>query len=338
MADKKTIKQALQLCINSLNKKEYSEQDSKQVAQVIQQLYKEPYQGRGLGIGDFGRGGYRAKWQDYRLRWQDGGKIESGLDWTNAFILLSDALNITENDLFEITKEITNADIMFNHILKHIITNCVVQNDIEQALFYIPYFKDSRCKPFDNQDKGYLILLQYFSLKGDNQNFFKYFKQAKPAINRYEVGACKNLLVQRFCTNNSLDEALKLCKHRNLGEKFYYDALHPFAVKGMYQKLKEIFTNQPELKQSEIYTEIKILIEAYLNASENNIKVDDDFEWLFSQCTKIDRKIRFGDVKLQDAMLLDLGIASQRLGNNERVLQCRKAIKDNRMKKELVLK
>lgn len=339
MTDKKTIKQALQLCVHSLNEKECSEQNAKQVTQVIQQLYKASYQGRGLGIGDFGRGNYRAQWEDYRARWQDREKIQHILDWKDAFILLADALNITENELFELAQQITNADIMFNHILKHIITNCVVQDDIKQALSYIPHFKETHIfKYSDNQDEGYLILLQYFARKGDDKNFFKYFKQAKPAINRYEVGICKNWLVQRFCANNTLDEALKLCKHRNLGKKFYYDALCPFATKGMYQELKEIFANQPELKQPEIYTEIKILIAAYANAVANKQKIDDDFEYLFEQCVSIDRKVRWGDVKLQDAMLLDLGIASQKLGSNESALKCRKAIKDNRMKKELVIK
>ncbi|WP_405397752.1 hypothetical protein [Maribacter sp. Asnod2-G09] len=338
MLDKTTIKKALKLCVNSLNSEENRIQNAKEVTLTIRQLYKEPYQGKGLGIGDLSWRNFRAKWEDYRIRWEDSEKIQTGLDWKTAFLLLGDAMNVSEVEIFNIAKNIEE-DILFNHVLKHIITNCVVQNEIEQALSYISHFRETHIfEHSDNQDLGYLIILKHYATKGDKYNFFKYFKLAKPAKNRTEVADCKDWLVTCFSENNSLNDAIKLCTHRNLGKKFYQSALKPFAEKGMYQELKKIFVNQPELKQPELNTEIKIYIESYLNAVKNSQKIDDDFEWLFSQCLKIDRKIRFGDVKLQDAMLLDLGIASEKQDYKERALKCRKAIKDNRMKRELVLK
>jgi len=120
-----------------------------------------------------------------------------------------------------------------------------------------------------------------------------------------------------------------------LGAKLYFSALTAFAEQGNYQELKQIFEKHPELKQPEAETELKILATAYLEAKKINLLIDDDFEELFERAVKMDRKLKWGDVKLQDSILLDLGLANQ--NNKERFLKCRKAIKNNWLKKELII-
>lgn len=332
-----SIQQAINLCVDSLNTlKEDKSPHAEAVATFIKSLFEQPYQGRGLGIGDFGYKDYRASWDDQAIYYKDQKAIKpTSLDWKSAFLLLVDAANLDEDEILHCAMSI-ESPIIFNHVLKHIITNCVVNNAIEKALDYIPNFRQTTIfAKENNRDQGYLIILKYFALKGDNSGFFTYFKQALPAKNRAEVAECKSWLVYYYSEKNTLDAAIALCKHKNLGHKFYHDALLPFADKGHYQQLKQLFKEQPELQQPELCTAIKIMVTAYKNAKQQCIKTDDDFEQLFSQCLQIKRSLRFGDIKLQDALLLDLGIACGT--NKARMMKCRRAIKDNRVKKELVI-
>ena len=333
---KQELEQAINFCIDALNGEnsdsQYVDGKDKFVLEIMQKIAKLPYQGRNLGIGDFGYGDYRDSFESMVKRFEKK-NLSYALAWKDAILVLYDFANYTEIQMLESAKKIVNADIIFNHILKHIITNCVVKNDIESAEKFIPNFKKTVIfKEEDNLDMGYLIILKHFALKGDDKNFFKYFKQSKPAVNKTEIQEAKEILVSSFAEKNGIEETIALCEHKNLGVKYYFSALTSFAGQGKYQELKKVFEKYPELKQPESETELKILTEAYLEAKRLNSQIDDDFEQLFDRAIKVDRKLRWGDFKLQDSILFDLGLAS--FGNKERVLRCRKAIKNNSMKQE----
>ena len=270
-------------------------------------------------------------------KWFGQQPITHSLSWKSALLTLFDFTNYDENTMLEFAKKNVNDNIIFNHILKHIITNCVVLGDVKMAEEFIPNFKPTIIfKEQDNFDMGYLIILKHYAMKGDDKNFFKYFKQCKPVVNKYEVNEAKGLLVKNHAKNNEIEQTIALCEHKNLGSKFYFNALMAFAEQGKYQQMKKIFKKYPELNQPELETELTILSGAYLKAKGLNIEVDDDFENLFERALKVDRKLKWGDAKLQDSILFDLGLSNK--GNKERMTQCRKAIKNNSLKKELVIK
>jgi hypothetical protein len=336
---KEELEQAINFCIESLNNKIEGSQEingnSKFVLETLHKAFNIPYKGRSLGIGDFGYENYRSNFDDMTRHF---GKesITDSLSWKSALLSLFDFANYDENTMLEFAKKIVNDNIIFNHVLEHIITNCVVLGDVKMAEQFIPLFKKTIIfKEEDNFDKGYLIILKYYSMKGDDKNFFKYFKQSNPVVNKYEVNVAKGLLVKNYAKNNGIEQTVALCQHKNLGPKFYFDALIAFAEQGKYQELKKIFEKYPELKQSELETELKVLSGAYLKAKELGLQIDDDFEDLFEKALKLDRKLKWGDAKLQDAIFFDLGLASK--GNKERMTLCRKAIKINSLKRELIV-
>ena len=338
---KQQIEQAINFCIEALNNKNERSQEvkgnSEYVLATLNEIKKLPYEGRNLGIGDFGYEDYRSSF-DVTSKWFGQQPITHSLSWKNALLTLFDFANYDEFTMLEFAKNIVNDNIIFNHVLKHIITNCVVEGDVSKAEYFIPNFKPTQIfrKQSDNLDLGYLIILKHYALKGDHTNFFKYFKPSKPAVNKTEVTEAKDLLVKKYAKNNDIERAIKLCQHKNLGSKFYLDALLAFVEQGKYQELKTIFQKYPELKQPELETELIVLSGAYLKAKELNFQIDDDFEYLFERALKVDRKIRWGDAKLQDSILMDLGRAS--IENKERMSRCRKAIKATWLKKELVIK
>ncbi|MCQ4140627.1 hypothetical protein [Chryseobacterium sp. EO14] len=336
------IEQAINFCIEALNNKIEQSQEvkgnSEYVLATLNEIKKLPYEGRNLGIGDFSCSDYggRGSFVDIIQRFGTSA-ITFSLSWLDALLLLFDFANYDEEEMLVFAQKIVNDDIIFNHVLKHIISNCVVLGDIKKAETFIPNFKTTVIfREEDNLDKGYLIILNHYAMRGDDKNFFKYFKQSKPTINKYEINIAKQFLVKNYAKNNGIEQTIELCKHKNLGTKLYFNALTACSEQAKYQELKQIFEKYPDLKQPELETELTILSEAYLKAKELSISIDDDFETLFDRTLRVNRKLKWGDIKLQDAIFFNLGLANK--DNKERVILCRKNIKNNWLKKELVIK
>lgn len=329
----KELDQAINFCIAALNNKVKGSQEvegnSDYVLATLQKIAKMPYQGRNIGIGD-----YRTSFEQMMKQCLRS-KLSFSLDWLHVILVLFDFTNYDETKMLALAEKIVNDNIIFNHVLKHIIANLVTMGNIEMAEQFIPNFKTTVIfKEQNNLDMGYLIILEHYAQNGDDKNFFKYFKLSKPAINKNEVSMAKDMLVKNYTQNNSIEHGIELCKHKNIGSKFYFSALLAFAEQGKYQELKQIFEKYPQLKQAE--TELQILIAACMKAKELNLPIDDDFEELFFRTLQVDRKLKWGDAKLQDSLFFDLGFANE--GNKERMLRCRKKIKANSLKKELIVK
>jgi len=334
---KAEIDNAINICIDAINKHDsnHKEQDV-HVLKLLNDIANVPYNGRALGIGAFSYKGYRSSWQSISKRFEGQEHIGHSLDWESAVLLLYDFADYNEDEILSSANNMTN-NIIYNHIVEHVITNLVLKKDIAKAVSCIPNFRKTKIfKEEDNLDKGYLVILTHYALDGDSEAFFKYFKLCKPSKNRYEINEAKQLLVAAFANVNGVEAAINLCKHKSLGTKYHSDALTIYAEQGQYQELKKVFDNYPELKQPEIETELSILTLAYEKAKINNGEIDDDFEILFERATKVDRKLRWGDCKLQDAMFLNLGLAN--INDAGRVKRCRKAIKNNSLKNELTVK
>lgn len=212
---KQKLEQAINFCIEALNNKIEGSQETKgnseYVLAVLNDIKKLPYQGRSLGIEDFGHEDYRSSFEDASKQFGEQ-PITYSLSWKNALLTLFDFANYDEAKMLEFAKKIVNNNIIFNHVLKHIVTNCVVEGDISKAEKFIPNFKTTHIfKEEDNLDMGYLIILKHYAIKGNDKSFFKCFKQSKPAINKTEVTDAKGLLVKNYAKNNGIEQTIQLC-------------------------------------------------------------------------------------------------------------------------------
>ncbi|TCM63341.1 hypothetical protein EC844_12166 [Acinetobacter calcoaceticus] len=339
MEIQQALAEAIQCCIDALNHPIAGTQqvigDGAMVWATLHNIAQRPDQGHGLGLFDYDYDGERGDFDSCirQYKTHDQGQIDCSLDWLHAIVILYDAIDFDEQQIIDSAQSIQN-DIIFNHIVKHVVSNCVVQQDISAALQFIRYFRRTHIfYESDSVDLGYLILLKYYALRADVDQFFKYFKLSKPSRNRYELAILKGILVEKFSSQNNIADVLKLCKHKNIGAGFYYNALLAYADQGQYSLLKTMFRQHPELIQADKATDVHVLIRAYAKAKQLDIEVEDDFELLFDRVTQIGRKLRWGDVKLQDSLLYDLGMAD--FDHQTRRIRCRKAIKDNRIKKEM---
>lgn len=329
---KAEIEKSISLCIEALNG---IVGNATTVLDTMHKVIKQPYAGRGLGLGNFGHREYRTSPESMFLRFDGNKKIDSRLDWKSAILFLYDSINLSEEEILASAQNIQD-DIIFNHIIDHIVCNFIRQNDVAAAVTYISHYRKTKIfKEEDNFDRGYLLISDHYATAGDVENFFKYFKLCEPKKNQYTLSCHKACLVEIFASKNEIKASIELCNHKSIGKKYYFNALYAFAKQGKYDEVKDFFASYPELKQPEKETELKILSSAYMYAKENDETIDDDFEELFQRALLVDRKLRWGDVKLQDSVLLDLGLSQS--DNPERAIRCRKAIKDNRLKQELVI-
>lgn len=328
------IEKSIRICIDAINGKKSNNGD-KFVLATLKRLSQEPYRGNGLGIGcgKHGYRGYRSSWKDLITRLVAKEKLDYSLVWKDALLVIFHSENLDSETMYSYTRLINDA-IIYNHVLLHIIEDIVAMDKISEAKNYIPFFKTTHIfKEENNQDDGYRVILRYYAQKGNADEFFNLFKLCEPRKDRYEIESYKEMLVESVCAQQGLEPAITLCKHKNIGKRYWINALNIFAEKGEYQKLKSIFSQYPDLKQPERETELSVLTTAYLEATRQKIKTDDDFEILFQQADKVNPKLKCGDFRLRDTILFNLGLASE--GNKERVIRCRKAIKNNSIKKEL---
>jgi hypothetical protein len=332
------LQHAIDLCIDALNNKKEDSQEvvgnDKYILKIVKSIAKFPYKGRNLGIGLFNYN-HRDTFQDVLERCTNNENDSHSFKWLDVILLLYDFANYDDNQILESAQKI-NDNATFNHILQHIISNCVVIENIYVAESFI--FKFRKEKAFSGKGyygKGYLIILQYFALKGDKKNFFRHYKLFNPVVNREEAHRCKEVLITAFTIREGLEKSIELCNHKYISYKYLVNTLTPFVEQGKYNELKNIINKYVEFEQIGPKSKLTILTQAYLQAKKLKLEVDDDFDELFSAAEKISRKVRFGEKKLRDAILLDLGFANAE--NKERVFLCRKAIGAYRTKWELAI-
>jgi hypothetical protein len=335
LSEQEEIIKSIQTVIQAIND-DSAAIDFAFVDACLQKMFAAPYKGRGLGIGSHRTG--RITWEEAKtclsFKKENTG-YSSGLDYLTVLLELFDRANISEDDMFAFAQQITGADIIYNHVLEHILENLVELEEIEKAEKYIPHFKTTRIfKEENNFDLGYRIILRHYAKQADVDNFFKTFKLCEPRKDRYDMDLIKMLLVKACTEKHGIETALQLCNHKNIGERYFYYALSVFAEKGEYEKLKSLFIQYPQLKQPEQETELKILAQAYIETAKDGFELDDrEFEDLFNRALQVNPKLKWGDARLRDSILFDLALASK--NNKDRAIRCRKAIKNNWLKKEL---
>jgi len=145
------------------------------------------------------------------------------------------------------------------------------------------------------------------------------------------------LLIENYAANNGLEAAVELCKNKVFGSKYLFSALLPIAKQIGYIETKKIFSTNESFRQPEFRTYERILMETY--GADNFIHEREDiYKEIYELTDNIDKTIKWGDFKLRDFLLLDLASCLQRDDSQKyekRIMQCRKAIKNSSLKREL---
>jgi len=240
---------------------------------------------------------------------------------------------IDENkiDLYEAKKIISEIEQSFvlNWIIIFLIEKAVERGELILAKDLILDLPDEKDGPARYQ--GERIILKYYAENNDLIGFKSSLKNSKPnSWPKNDVVDSKRVMIENYSRVNDFNAGIELCKTKVFGNKFLLDTLQ-WKVSGIsLNQIAEI------IESNSIYTDFEPNIKAILfvkHFDSRQIMIHEkDFQFTLKEIMKVDVSIKFGDGRLRDSLLCDLGSSTL---NKNQTLDCKKYIKANFYKREL---
>jgi hypothetical protein len=240
---------------------------------------------------------------------------------------------IDENkiDLLEVNNIINKIEqsSVLNWTIIFLIEKAVERGDLIMAKDLILNLPDEKDGPARYQ--GERLILRYYAANNDLVGFKESLKKSKPnSWPKNDVIDSKKIMIENYSRVNDFNAGIELCKTKIFGSKFSLDTLQ-WKVPGIsLNQIAEI------LESNSIYTDFEPNIKAILFVKHFNSRQltihEKDFQLTLNEIMKVDVSIKFGDGRLRDGLLCDLGSSTL---NHNQILECKKHIKANFYKREL---
>lgn len=318
------------------------------IAPVIERLAAEPDNGHGWGAGGGSALGYREARPVTLGLWRGShgrpGDADGTLDYTRCLYLLFQAARLAPAAMAQAITPLRD-DIVFNHVTLHIIEDALAQalhagaSQAARAAAAEPYIQQLRVthifREEDNRYQGYRILLRDAADQGDAAAALKLLPQCNTRSERHEIDTIKSRLVAAVSARDGLQAALDLCANKRIGAASREYALQPVIDAGAYEALRDTLTRHPDLASADSGDGLSFLVPAFCVREKAADAARDarEFDALFARVDAMDPKLKHGDARLRDWLLLELGLASP--NDPAYVARCRKAIKNASIKREL---
>ncbi|CAB3697408.1 MAG: hypothetical protein J0I68_20230 [Achromobacter sp.] len=321
---------------------------SEAIAPVIERLAAEPDNGHGWGAGGGSPLGYREARPVTLGLWRGShgrpGDADGTLDYTRCLYLLFQAARLPPAAMAQAIAPLRD-DIVFNHVALHIIEDALAQalrdgaSQAARAAAAEPYIQLLRVthifREEDNRYQGYRILLRDAADQGDAAAALKLLPQCNTRSERHEIDTIKSRLVAAVSARDGLQAALDLCDNKRIGAACREYALQPVIDAGAYDALRAALAQHPDLATADSGDGLGLLVPAFCVREKTAGATRDvqEFDALFARVDAMDPKLKHGDARLRDWLLLELGLASR--GDPAYLGRCRKAIKNASIKREL---
>lgn len=255
----------------------------------------------------------------------------SGLSWSHNLERLFKEIRIEPEIRFDLILEIENP-IMRMHQTLYFLEDLTSVGELAFAHQVVESLKSIKSgRTNDTRALGYRKILEHYAAEGNLEEFSKTIKRCEPAKERNTIQRIKSKFISNYSEKNALNDTLKIVQHKLFGDKFIWSALEPQTKTISYQKMKDILDTNELLSQLKHDTKVQLLAETFFHHSKNNYDLN-EFQEIYQLVYDLDPKIKAGDVKLRDWLLMQIG---SNLNEIDLVVQCRKAIKNNHLKKEL---
>lgn len=318
------------------------------IAPVIERLAAEPDNGHGWGAGGGSALGYREARPVTLGLWRGShgrpGDADGTLDYTRGLYLLFQAARLSPAAMAQAIAPLRD-DIVFNHVTLHIIEDALAQalhagaSQAARAAAAEPYIQQLRVthifREEDNRYQGYRILLRDAADHGDAAAALKLLPQCNTRSERHEIDTIKSRLVAAVSARDGLQAALDLCANKRIGAASREYALQPVIEAGAYEALRDALARHPDLASADSGDGLSFLVPAFCvrEKAADAARDAQEFDALFARVDAMDPKLKHGDARLRDWLLLELGLASP--NDPAYVARCRKAIKNASIKREL---
>jgi len=318
------------------------------IAPVIEALAAAPDNGYGWGCGGGSALAYREARKVTLGLWRGSHHssrpdADGALDYSRCLYLLFQAARLSPAGMAQAVAGLQD-DIVFNHLTLHIIEDALAlaaqdgAGQAARAAAVEPYVQQLRAthifREEDNRYQGYRILLRDAADHGDAAAALKLLPQCNTRSERDEIAIIKSRLVTSVSARDGLQAALDLCDHKRIGPACREYALRPVVDAGQYQAVQAALTAHPDLASADSGDGLAFLVPAFCQQQKKAADPPDtaQFDALFERVNAMNPKLKHGDARLRDWLLLELGLASR---DKAYVARCRKAIKHNSIKREL---
>lgn len=221
-------------------------------------------------------------------------------------------------------------EIVKNHQYIFIIETAINRGDVDYAESLIDQLIDR--EDYQTKYRGYRLILKHYANIGDIDNFRKYLKLSLPGKSpKGEIAEFKQNMISTFSTKNGIDAGLTLCNDKVFGSKFSFSVIASQPHKHNLDELDNILDRYPVILECEPNAKAILYTKHFANKNEKSIS-DKDFERVLSEITKVDKSIKWGDGRLKDGLLCDLGTATNQ---KEQIIACKNLITAPFYKKEL---
>lgn len=318
------------------------------IAPVIERLAAEPDNGHGWGAGGGSALGYREPRPVTLGLWRGShgrpGDADGTLDYTRCLYLLFQATRLAPAAMAQAIAPLRD-DIVFNHITLHIIEDALAlalhsgASQAARAAAAEPYIQQLRVthifREEDNRYQGYRILLRDAADHGDAAAALKLLPQCNTRSERHEIDTIKSRLVAAVSARDGLQAALDLCANKRIGPACREYALQPVIDAGDYDALRAALAQHPDLATPDNGDGLSVLVPAFCvrEKGAGASRDSQEFDALFARVDAMDPRLKHGDARLRDWLLLELGLACA--NDPAYVARCRKAIKNASIKREL---
>jgi hypothetical protein len=361
--------QAIQACVTALNlHATIGESDAQasvaknintivhsQIRPALQKHQSQAYAGFGFGNGKKNSIGYRPSWEhslgvclDCTARANDceAASIDF-LDLELCTAVLFECNRLSPKDCMQIIAKLASP-IARNHLSLHVIEDVLafaelVDPNVSLAQLQIlaePYILQlPTYKIFDEIDyryEGYRTLMRISAQRGDSMYFFKLWPKCNARIEKQEIEDLKSSLVANMSRVHGETAALQLLDNTKIGMKYLNHIFTPLIDGGYYERLLKFLRDHTELTEQFAGGALELRVKAFCVSQQKKLSSPQTpsflFRQLFDEVYALDPNFKQGAAKLRDALLYELGNAS----DDERYIKaCAKAIKNNSIKREL---
>lgn len=171
----------------------------------------------------------------------------------------------------------------------------------------------------DTRALGWRELLALHAERGDADAFVATLAKCETAKERHVIESAKHVLVRAYAARDGFDAAARLCGGKAFGPRYLKTALVASAKRESYPSMKALLERRADLPLEPGDRE-RALVAAF--AAQAPELASADFDAVFALATELDPKIKAGDLRLRDALLMDLGLACR---DAKLVERCRKA-------------
>ncbi|WP_341225800.1 hypothetical protein [uncultured Arcticibacterium sp.] len=236
---------------------------------------------------------------------------------------------IEKEKRFSLIMEIKD-EIMRMHQTLSFLENLIEQNEINFSLKVVESLSNIECgRTKDTRALGWRKVLKYYAKTADLESFKKVLKLCESGKERNEITSLKSLMVTSYSKLNGIEKGLELARLKLFGNKYLYSAVSSGIQTSSYDKMKKVLKNITDLGQED---KTALLARTFQqNAKNGNFSLI-NFDEIYQQVETMDPKIKFGDFRLRDTLLMDIGMNLKEL---DLVIKCRISIKNNNLKKEL---